>query len=44
MQNEKENLSTDDLVKILMDIYNLTEKEAQKALREVTLRNSMTDF
>jgi hypothetical protein len=44
MQIENKNLSTDDLVKILMDIYNLTEKEAKTALREITVRNKMTDF
>lgn len=44
MQNENRNLSTDELVEILMDIYNLTEKEAKRALKEVTSRNSMTDF
>jgi hypothetical protein len=44
MQNESKNLSTDDLVKILMDVYNLTEKEARRALTELTVRNIMTDF
>jgi hypothetical protein len=44
MQNENRKLSTDELVAILMDIYNLTEKEAKKALKEVTTRNSMNDF
>lgn len=44
METEEEKLSTDDLVKILMDIYSLTEIEAQRALREVTTRRCVPDF
>jgi len=44
VQNEEEKLSTDDLVRILMDIYSLTENEAKRALKEVTSRAGMTDL
>jgi hypothetical protein len=45
MKTKNELLSTtDDLIKILMDIYNLTEKEAKGALKEVTSHSNMTDF
>lgn len=45
MQDEDKKLSTDDeVVRIMMDIYNLTEQEARKALREVTARNGWADF
>jgi hypothetical protein len=45
MQNENEKLSTDDdMISIMMDIYDLTEHEARSALRDVTVRNRMTDF
>lgn len=45
MQNENEEVSTDDdMVRIIMDIYGLTEQEARKALGEVTAKNRWTDF
>lgn len=44
MQKENENLSTEDIVRILMDIYKLSEAEAKKALEEATSRTGMPDF
>jgi hypothetical protein len=44
MEDEEKKLSTDDLVKILMDIYSLTEIEAQRALKAVTVRSGVADF
>jgi hypothetical protein len=45
MPDENEKLSTDeDMIRIIMDIYGLTEQEARNALEQVTTRNGMTDF
>lgn len=45
MKDEHEDVSTDDdMVRIIMDIYGLTEQEARRALSEVTAKNRWTDF
>ena len=45
MQGNHETPSTDnDIVRIIMDIYGLTEQEARRALRDATPTVSMTDF
>ena len=45
MQNEEMRVSTDDdMVRIIMDVYRISEQEALRALREATSTKSMTDF
>lgn len=45
MQDEDLRVSTDDdIVRIIMDVYKISEQEARSALRDATTTKSMTDF
>jgi antitoxin component HigA of HigAB toxin-antitoxin module len=45
MQDKNEKVPTDnDIVRTIMDIYGLTEQDAQRVLRDATSTSSMTDF
>lgn len=45
MHDKYEDVSTDDdVIRIIMDIYGLSEQEARRAFSEVTAVNRWTDF
>lgn len=45
MQDEDLRVSTDDdVVRIIMDVYRISEQEARSALIDATTTNSITDF
>jgi hypothetical protein len=45
MQDKNEKVPTDnDIARTIMDIYGLTEQDAQRVLRDATSTSSMTDF
>lgn len=45
MQDEDMRVSTDDdIVKIIMDVYKISEQEARRALSDATTTKSMRDF
>jgi hypothetical protein len=45
MEDDNERPSTDDeVIRIIMDVYKVTEQEARRALRAATTVSGMADF